>query len=72
MSIAELKKTADSLSAKEREWLRAYLLVNERSTSESWKKDMADKRRKFAAGKGVSEVHYKRRMASVTKVASSG
>jgi hypothetical protein len=70
MSIAELKKTADSLSAKEREWLRAYLFVNERSASESWKKDMAEKRRKFAVGKGVSESHYKRRMATAARKAS--
>jgi len=70
MSIAELKKTADSLNAKERQWLRTYLFVNERSKSENWKKDIAAKRGKLESGKGLTETQYKRRMVSVSRKAS--
>lgn len=70
MSIAELKKTADSLTAKERQWLRAYLFVSERSNSEGWKKDIAGKRRRFESGKGVTEAQYRSRTASLAREAS--
>jgi len=66
MSIAELKKTADSLNAKERQWLRAYLLVNERSASEAWKKEIAEKRRKLKSGKGITKTQYKRRTGALS------
>ena len=66
MSISELKKTADNLSAKERQWLRAYLFVNERASSEAWKSEIAEKRRKLQAGIGVTASQFKRRTAGVT------
>jgi hypothetical protein len=68
MSIRELKKTADSLSAKERQWLRAYLFVNERANSPEWKSEIAKKRRKLQAGMGVTASQFKRRTARVTSV----
>ncbi len=45
MLIAELKTTAHSLSAKERQWLRSYLFASERSDPEEWKKRMVQKNR---------------------------
>ncbi|MCS6244866.1 MAG: hypothetical protein H2172_13555 [Opitutus sp.] len=68
MSISELKKTADSLSAKERQWLRAYLFVNERASSPEWKSEIVKKRRKLQAGMGVTANQFKRRTAGVTSV----
>ena len=68
MSIRELKKTADSLNAKERQWLRAYLFVNERASSPEWKAEIAKKRRKLQAGMGVTANQFKRRTAGVTSV----
>lgn len=60
MSIAELKKTADSLTAKERQWLRAYLFVDERTKTEAWKTEMSARRKRLKAGVGMSESDYKR------------
>jgi hypothetical protein len=49
MSIAELKHTADRLTAKERAWLRAYLFAHEHSSDPSWKAEMATRRRRLTA-----------------------
>ncbi len=70
MSISELKKTADSLNAKERQWLRAYLFVNERASSDAWKSEITKKRRKLQSGLGVTANQFKRRTSSVTMTAA--
>ena len=66
MSISELKKTADNLSAKERQWLRAYLFVDERASSNAWKSEITKKRRKLQSGLGVTASQFKRRTSGVT------
>jgi hypothetical protein len=66
MSIAELKQTADRLTAKERAWLRAYLFAHERASDPSWKAEMATRRHRLAAGKGVTSSAYRRGMRSVS------
>lgn len=55
MSIAELKKTADALNARERRWLRAYLVASERSESDEWKKRIVEKKQALLAGRGVGK-----------------
>jgi hypothetical protein len=67
MSIAELKKTADRLSARERRWLRAYLFAQERATNPEWQREIAQKRRKFQAGGGQTSARYKARHARTTE-----
>ncbi len=49
MSIAELKKTADGLSAREKQWLRSYLFASERSESGEWKRSIVEKRKSLLA-----------------------
>jgi hypothetical protein len=60
MSIAELKHLAENLSAKERTWLRAYLSVKKRASVHNWKIEMARRRRRLAAGQGISSSEYNR------------
>jgi hypothetical protein len=67
MSILELKKTADNLTAKERKWLRNYLFVSERSSTTEWKRVISGKKKQLIAGMGVSDSTYKRRMAKGTQ-----
>ena len=58
MSIAELKETAERLTARERMWLRCYLAAVERSSTPEWKTRMAAKRGNAKAGRAVSPVRY--------------
>lgn len=64
MSIAELKETAEKLTAKERAWLRAYLFAQERASDPVWKTEMARRRRRLTAEGGVSQGEYARRTRS--------
>ncbi len=61
MSIAELKETAEKLTARERAWLRAYLFAQERAADPRWKAEMTRRRRRLAAGGGISQGEYARR-----------
>lgn len=65
MSFAELKATAEQLTAKERAWMRAFLFAKERGADFSWKQEMAQRRRRLLAGRGISDTEYRRRMRSV-------
>ena len=69
MSISELKKTADSLSTRERQWLKSYLLAKERSDSPDWKARITQKKA-LLADSGVSSATYKRRLSRPTRAAS--
>ena len=60
MSIAELKKTADQLNARERRWLKCYLAAAERSATPEWRERMAAKRRSAGQGGGVAAARYAR------------
>jgi hypothetical protein len=66
MSITELKATADKLTAKERAWLKAYLFAQERAADPAWKTEMARRRRRLAAGGGISDTDYRRRTQAVS------
>lgn len=61
MSLTELKKTAEKLTARERAWLRAYLFAEERAADPRWKAEMTRRRRRLAAGDGISQGEYVRR-----------
>ncbi|MDR1280823.1 MAG: hypothetical protein LBK99_08375 [Opitutaceae bacterium] len=67
MSIAEIKRTADSLSARDRQWLRTYLMVKEQSESPDWKAKMGGRLRKLQAGEGISDAEYRRNAKSLKK-----
>ncbi len=60
MSIAELKETADRLTAKERAWLRTYLAAKARASDPAWKTEMARRLKRMRAGHGVTETDYRR------------
>ena len=60
MSIAELKQTADKLTAKESTWLRAYLAAKARASDPVWKAEMARRLKRMRAGHGVTDVEYRR------------
>jgi hypothetical protein len=64
MSITELKKTADRLSARERQWLRSYLFASERSEAPEWKKRMLEKRQVMEAKGGFTKSGAKRAIRS--------
>lgn len=72
MSIAELKATAEKLTAKERAWLRAYLFAQERATDPAWKAEMARRRRRIEAGEGITDTEVKRRLRSVGRRVRAG
>lgn len=59
MSIAELKTTADKLTAKERTWLRAYLAAKARASNPAWKAEMARRLKRMRAGHGITETKYR-------------
>jgi len=71
MSIAELKKTADKLTAKERAWLRAYLVAKERASDPAWKTEMMRRRKRMQAGHGVTEAEYRRRTKNLSRRATA-
>ncbi len=61
MSIAELKETAENLTARERAWLRAYLFAQERGADPLWKAEMTRRRRHLGCGGGIGQSEYLRR-----------
>jgi len=65
MSIAELKATADKLTAKERTWLKAYLFAKDRAADPAWKAEMTRRRREMQAGHGITSVEYFRRVRAL-------
>lgn len=67
MSIAELKETADKLSAKERTWLRAYLAAKARASDPAWKAEMARRLKRMRAGHGITEAVYRRLSREASK-----
>jgi hypothetical protein len=71
MSIAELKETADKLTAKERTWLRSYLAAKARASDPAWKAEMARRLKRMRAGHGITSTEYYRRTRGVTKRASA-
>ncbi len=71
MSQQELQKFADSLSARERKFVRNYLWTLERAKDASWKQEMAKRRRRVLAGKGISEDEYRQQLRGGSKRASA-
>lgn len=67
MSIAELKETADKLTAKERAWLKAYLYAKERASDPAWKTEMSRRLGRMRAGHGVSSEEYRRRVRALDR-----
>ena len=61
MSTTELKETADKLTAKERAWLRAYLVAKERARDPAWRAEMGRRLKRMKAGHGISSAEYYRR-----------
>lgn len=71
MSIAELKKTADKLTKKERAWLRAYLAAKERASDPAWKAEMSRRLKRMRAGHGVTDADYDRRARTASRKTSA-
>ena len=67
MSIAELKETADKLTAKERSWLSAYLAAKMRASDSGWKAEMARRLKRMRAGRGVTETAYRQLSHGISK-----
>jgi len=55
MSIAELKETADRLTANERGWLHGYLSTLERVNDPAFIAEMTRRLDSLAAGQGVAQ-----------------
>lgn len=70
MSIAELKETADKLTAKERAWLKAYLFAKERASDPARKADLSRRLKRMKAGHGVSSAEYYRRVRALDRTSS--
>lgn len=60
MSIAQIEKIADRLSAQERTYLRVYLSALDRVAGERFKHDTARRRREMQAGQFVTSDQVKR------------
>jgi len=60
MSIAQLEKIADRLSAQERTYLRVYLAALDRVETEHFKQDIARRSREMDAGQFVTSDQVKR------------
>ena len=67
MSIAELKKTADTLTAKERAWLKAYLCAKERASDPAWKAEMSRRLKRMQAERGITSEEYYRRTRALDR-----
>ena len=67
MSIAELKETADKLTAKERRWLRAYLAAKEQASDPTWKAEMTRRLKRMREGHEVNSDEYYRRTRSLDR-----
>ncbi|MES2695234.1 MAG: hypothetical protein V4773_17295 [Verrucomicrobiota bacterium] len=70
MSIAELKATADKLTAKERAWLKAYLCAKERASDPAWRAEMSRRLKSMRAGNGISSEEYYRRVRAIDRNAT--
>lgn len=68
MSIAELKSTADRLTARERKWLHAYLVAKDRTASPTWKVEMTRRLKRLRAGHAVSADDYYRRTRTLDRI----
>jgi hypothetical protein len=67
MSIAELRETADKLTAKERRWLRSYLAAKEQASDPTWKAEMARRLKRMREGNEVSSDEYYRRTRALER-----
>ena len=65
MSIAELKQTADKLTAKQRAWMQAYLFAKERASDPAWRAEMTRRRRRMEAGHEITSDEYYRRVRAL-------
>ena len=71
MSIAQLKATADKLTARERAWLKNYLAAKERANDPVWQADMSQRLKRMRAGAGIGEAEYRRRHRLTSKRVST-
>ena len=60
MSIIQIEKIADRLSAQERTYLRVYLAALDRIEDASFRQDIARRRHEIEAGQYVSSEQVKR------------
>lgn len=67
MSIAELKATADKLTARERAWLKNYLSAKERANDPAWKTEMSRRLKRMRTEAGVADSDYRRRHRTSSK-----
>ena len=65
MSIAELKQTADKLTAKQRAWMKAYLFAKDRASNPAWRSEMTRRRRSMQAGNEITSEEYYRRVRAL-------
>lgn len=68
MSIAELKQTADNLTAKERRWMRAYLAAKEQASNPTWRAETGRRLQGMRAAREISSDEYSRRTRSLDRV----
>jgi hypothetical protein len=70
MSIAELKQTADKLTARERAWLLAYLGAKARASDAVWKAEMGRRLKRMRGGDEITSEEYHRRTRALDRNSS--
>jgi hypothetical protein len=67
MSIAELKQTADKLTAREQAWLRNYLAAKAHASDPAWKAEMTRRLKRMRAGREITAAEYHRRTRALDR-----